>query len=383
MRSKYFDAALKTGVGNAKSKSEMDVEDCSPEVLTCAVDFMYGIPIPKDFADTQGLLHQADLFMMEDLKTAAGSLIAKTLSQNFEAVVAGEGEMPDQDIEQGARCMYRLRHVDEEVVDDVEEEFSHDCDEDLEFVDVDKKEPDQEMDQTTVKVVNQEVLISGKAERNKNGNRVMGKKKVYPNEKPFICEISGCGKKFALKTGLMAHIGAVHNKERSHVCPAEGCGKSFGWKGSLKGHIRIVHMQTKPFVCDKLGCSRKYGLESDLKRHIRNIHNREKPHICPEAECGKKFGLRASLQKHKKSVHQKERPFQCEIPGCAKTFGFKSSLNVHIRIVHNKEMPYECKEEGCGKKFQKKRILNLHINKVHLEMKPFSVPMSPAVKEEA
>ena len=58
----------------------MDVEDCSLEVLSCAVNFMYGIPIPKDFADTQGLLHQADLFMMEDLKTATGSLIAKTLS---------------------------------------------------------------------------------------------------------------------------------------------------------------------------------------------------------------------------------------------------------------------------------------------------------------
>ena len=40
---------------------------------------MYGIPIPEDFVDTQGLLHQADLFMMEDLKTAVGSLIAKAL----------------------------------------------------------------------------------------------------------------------------------------------------------------------------------------------------------------------------------------------------------------------------------------------------------------
>jgi len=79
MRSKYFDTALNTGVGNAKSKTEMNVEDCSPEVLTCAVNFMYGIPIPEDFLDIQGLLHQADLFMMEDLKTAVGSLIAKAL----------------------------------------------------------------------------------------------------------------------------------------------------------------------------------------------------------------------------------------------------------------------------------------------------------------
>ena len=66
--------------------------DCSPEVLTCAVDFMYGIPIPEDFADIEGLLHQADLFMMEDLKSAAGLLIAKTLSLDTlkELVALGE-----------------------------------------------------------------------------------------------------------------------------------------------------------------------------------------------------------------------------------------------------------------------------------------------------
>jgi len=92
LRSKYFATALTTGVGNAKSKSEIEVIDCSPEVLKCAVDFMYGIPIPEDFADIEGLLHQADLFMMEDLKYAAGLLIAKTLSLDTlkELVALGE-----------------------------------------------------------------------------------------------------------------------------------------------------------------------------------------------------------------------------------------------------------------------------------------------------
>ena len=58
----------------------------------CAVDFMYGIPIPEDFADIEGLLHQADLFMMEDLKSAAGLLIAKALSLDTlkELVALGE-----------------------------------------------------------------------------------------------------------------------------------------------------------------------------------------------------------------------------------------------------------------------------------------------------
>ena len=79
-RSKYFATALTTGVGNAKSKLEMEVKDCSHEVLTCIVNFMYGVPSPEDFADTEALLHQAELFMMEDLKSAVGLLIAKNLS---------------------------------------------------------------------------------------------------------------------------------------------------------------------------------------------------------------------------------------------------------------------------------------------------------------
>ena len=348
-RSKYFETALKTSVGDAKSKSEIEVEDCSLEVLTCAVNFMYGIPIPEGFADTQGLFHQADLFMMEDLKTVVTDLIAKT---------------PSLDTPLSASYLVKDEVAGEEEMDDNGNVGS-------------RKEAKQEMDQTIVKT---QVLKSVKKERNKGNatpTRVTGKKK------PFICEIPGCGKNFFLKTGLTAHIRIVHNKERPHVCPEEGCGKSFGWKANLKGHIRIVHMQTKPFVCDKPGCSRKYGLERDLERHIRNIHNREKPHICPEVECGKKFGLQESLKKHIRHVHKKEKPFQCEIPGCAKTFGFKSSLNVHIRIVHNKETPYECKEEGCGKKFKKKGSLNLHINKVHLEKRPFSVSMSPSMRGEA
>merc|ERR1712013_585521 len=92
LRSKYFATALTTGVGNAKVKSEIEVIDCSPEVLKCAVDFMYGIPIPDDFADIKGLLHQADLLMMEDLKHAAGLLMAKTLSLDTikELVALGE-----------------------------------------------------------------------------------------------------------------------------------------------------------------------------------------------------------------------------------------------------------------------------------------------------
>ena len=52
--------------------------ECSPHVLATAVDFIYGIGIPGDFGskDAKSLLAMADLYLMEDLKNAVGSLIA-------------------------------------------------------------------------------------------------------------------------------------------------------------------------------------------------------------------------------------------------------------------------------------------------------------------
>ena len=44
------------------------------------MDYMYGSPVPEHFAELEDLLRHADYFMMEDLKSAAGLLIAKTLS---------------------------------------------------------------------------------------------------------------------------------------------------------------------------------------------------------------------------------------------------------------------------------------------------------------
>ena len=54
------------------------MEECSPRVLAVAVDFIYGIEIPEDFSHSESfdLLAMADLYLMEDLRDAVGSLIA-------------------------------------------------------------------------------------------------------------------------------------------------------------------------------------------------------------------------------------------------------------------------------------------------------------------
>ena len=73
---------MNTGVGD--NSKTMEVKEFSYGVLSAAVDFMYGIEIPEEFdneEDLKSLVHMADLYLMEDLKDAAGFLIGRTLSQ--------------------------------------------------------------------------------------------------------------------------------------------------------------------------------------------------------------------------------------------------------------------------------------------------------------
>ena len=61
---------------------KMNIEDCSPEVLNEAVNFMYGVNIAKDFNDLIGLLEIAERSLMEDLKEETGKQMAETLCDN-------------------------------------------------------------------------------------------------------------------------------------------------------------------------------------------------------------------------------------------------------------------------------------------------------------
>merc|ERR1719495_28488 len=83
MRSEYFKTAMNTTVGNNNNKKKLEVVEFSYEVLSTAVDFMYGIEIPEEFNDEDdlvNLLHMADHYLMEDLKDATGFKISTNLN---------------------------------------------------------------------------------------------------------------------------------------------------------------------------------------------------------------------------------------------------------------------------------------------------------------
>ena len=81
-RSEYFKTALSWDV-DSNNKKTLDVKEFSYQVLSTAVDFMCGREIPEEFNDEddlRNLLHMADLYLMEDLKDAAGFIISKSIN---------------------------------------------------------------------------------------------------------------------------------------------------------------------------------------------------------------------------------------------------------------------------------------------------------------
>ena len=73
---------MNTAVGD--NSKMLEVKGFSYEVLSTAVDSMYGIEIPEDFNNSdelKNLLHMADQYLMEDLKDAASFRIGKDLNK--------------------------------------------------------------------------------------------------------------------------------------------------------------------------------------------------------------------------------------------------------------------------------------------------------------
>jgi len=59
-----------------KDQSAVDIKDCSPATVAATIDFLYGVELPEDFADLQGLLRLADMFFMEELREELGRRLA-------------------------------------------------------------------------------------------------------------------------------------------------------------------------------------------------------------------------------------------------------------------------------------------------------------------
>lgn len=167
-----------------------------------------------------------------------------------------------------------------------------------------------------------------------------------------ICGL--CWQEFDTERLLKSHQKDVHG---GGSCICDICGKLFASKRYLSAHILTKHAQVKTYLCDT--CGEGFAVPYLLIDHNKRKHN-EPGHACHL--CEMKFMTALSLRDHIVARHTKERPYKCQFKGCNKTFSWPSSFKSHRR-VHLGNEKFEC--SVCLKRFSFKGNLRNHMKTIH------------------
>nr|XP_033806450.1 transcription factor IIIA isoform X2 [Geotrypetes seraphini] len=81
----------------------------------------------------------------------------------------------------------------------------------------------------------------------------------------IICQV--CSKKFKRKDHLKEHQ-KIHAKGREvYRCPREGCERTYSTVFNVQSHIMSFHEGIRPYVCEVSGCGKSFAMKQSLERH--------------------------------------------------------------------------------------------------------------------
>lgn len=172
-----------------------------------------------------------------------------------------------------------------------------------------------------------------------------------------ICDY--CGKTFAGKRFVCAHIQIVHTKNTHRPCPY--CGKSYA-AAHMTEHMK-KHKEIQLFTCELCGIALKTKL--GYIQHMR-LHTGEKPYACQY--CSETFSASSRRSEHIRKTHKASEEiilkYSCEY--CPAKFRLPYRLKKHVSSVHgtkdDNKLEFECPE--CHIKFGSCRGL-LHHSRKH------------------
>ncbi|XP_038221037.1 zinc finger protein 501-like isoform X1 [Zerene cesonia] len=176
-------------------------------------------------------------------------------------------------------------------------------------------------------------------------------------DKTCICDY--CGKAFAGRKIISAHIQIVHMKNTHQPCIH--CGKLLA-AAHMPGHMKS-HDFNHTFKCDQCGMVLKSRL--GYVQHLR-LHSGERPYACEQ--CGETFSTSSRRSEHVRRTHKKsEIVLKHACTYCAAKFRLPYRLRRHLLTMHSNEcdapeMKYKC--TVCNERFGTCRGL-VHHSKKH------------------
>ncbi|XP_035902327.1 LOW QUALITY PROTEIN: histone H4 transcription factor [Anopheles stephensi] len=183
-------------------------------------------------------------------------------------------------------------------------------------------------------------------------------------------ECSICGKLYATKSMLNAHVD-THNKQ--HECML--CPLKFTSKCSLSSHMLRMHMKQRNFKCGQ--CEYAAFSNRELVKHM-GTHDRTKLFRCEEFGCNVAYRSEQAIKKHI-AWHYNLPPtlFGCHL--CTdKTYKNAHHLSKHLRSVHQVE-----RTPGYGKFMYRADSDGVHRLSTYVEQKCNSKTSAPSVDTAA
>jgi hypothetical protein len=85
----------------------------------------------------------------------------------------------------------------------------------------------------------------------------------------WCCPVGGCCKEMSPKSA--AQHERIHTGERPFKCDVPGCGDSFTTSIGLTRH-KMLHNNDRPFVCTAVDCEARFVQLGNLKMHVERNH---------------------------------------------------------------------------------------------------------------
>jgi len=193
---------------------------------------------------------------------------------------------------------------------------------------------------------------------------------------PALLHCEFCNKQFILEDSLAYHHDDKHedkknNVEKPFICQVDSCQKRFQKELFLKQHANFherIPVKKTPTSEEESSPCETCGLSIPSKKMSEHLkkHGEKSTFTCED--CGKGFVTTAKLKYHRLDKHVK-RELKCPIESCQKVFYRRDILSYHLRAVHTNREQHQC--DKCDKCFAHKSDLAVHKKGVHQGLKSF------------